>query len=40
LTTPAVVSNKIIDADANTKIQEKNANEDIIRFDIAGTENG
>jgi hypothetical protein len=39
-TTPAVVSvNKIIDANANTKIQvEKNANEDIIRFDIAGTE--
>jgi hypothetical protein len=37
---PAVVSvNKIIDADANTKIQvEKNANEDIIRFDLAGTE--
>jgi hypothetical protein len=38
-TNSLVSVNKIIDADANTKIQvEKNANEDIIRFDLTGTE--
>ncbi|MEY4925820.1 MAG: hypothetical protein RI894_256, partial [Bacteroidota bacterium] len=37
--TLAITPNKLQDADANTKIQvEKNTNEDIIRFDMAGTE--
>ncbi|MEY4928237.1 MAG: hypothetical protein RI894_2675, partial [Bacteroidota bacterium] len=37
--TLTIIPNKLQDADANTKIQvEKNTNEDIIRFDMAGTE--
>ena len=37
--TGSTIGDKITDADNNTKIQvEKNANEDIIRFDLAGTE--